>query len=135
MRFKQVHLHFICCLHANPITNGPYLSTKHLVHQRCHERAISSPETSGAPALPSHQSETQPLHPAPTIHPKGRNTCQHAKAHLCLTPVLCAAQLVKPVEASTEVLQDVYTQEYLDQLHSSSRKVCPAQGAWISIAA
>ena len=52
-----------------------------------------------------------------------------------LTPVLWAAQLVKPVEASTEVLQDVHTQEYLDQLHSSSRKVCPAQGAWISIAA
>ena len=45
------------------------------------------------------------------------------------------AQLVKPMEASTEVLQDVHTQEYLDQLHSSSRKVCPAQGAWISIAA
>jgi hypothetical protein len=70
------------------------------------------------------------MHVAPTVHLNKGCDAQHAKSQPCLTLVLCTAQLVRPVEASTEVLRDVHTQQYLDELHSSSRKVCPAEGTF-----
>ena len=37
--------------------------------------------------------------------------------------MLALLQLITPLEATTEQLRDVHTEEYLSQLHSSSAKV------------
>lgn len=58
--------------------------------------------------------------------------CQCLEVWKCIRAALAVlfsrphlmAQLVRPVEASMEVLRDVHTKEYLDQLHGSSRKAC-----------